>query len=44
MKMGGKNLKKNTTKGFFVAIDGPNGVGKTTLLEEIEKIIKCTTT
>jgi dTMP kinase len=40
MKMGGKNLKKNTTKGFFVAIDGPNGVGKTTLLEEIEKIIK----
>jgi thymidylate kinase len=33
-------LKKNTTKGFFVAIDGPNGVGKTTLLEEIEKIIK----
>lgn len=38
--MGGKNLKKNTTKGFFVAIDGPNGVGKTTLLEEIEKIIK----
>ena len=33
-------MKKNTTKGFFVAIDGPNGVGKTTLLEEIEKIIK----
>lgn len=33
-------MKKNATKGFFVAIDGPNGVGKTTLLEEIEKIIK----
>lgn len=33
-------MKKNTTKGFFVAIDEPNGVGKTTLLEEIEKIIK----
>ena len=33
-------MKKNTTKGFFVAIDGPNGVGKTTLLEEIEKNIK----
>ena len=33
-------MKKNTTKGFFGAIDGPNGVGKTTLLEEIEKIIK----
>ena len=40
MKMGGKNLKKNTTKGFFIAIDGPNGAGKTVLLEEIEKIIK----
>ena len=33
-------MKKNTTKGFFVEIDVHNGFGKTTLLEEIEKIIK----
>jgi len=33
-------LKKNTTKGFFIAIDGPNGAGKTVLLEEIEKSMK----
>jgi hypothetical protein len=30
-------MKKNKKKGFFVAIDGPNGVGKTILLEAIEK-------
>ena len=33
-------MKKNTTKGFFIAIDGPNGAGKTVLLEEIEKSMK----
>ena len=33
-------MKKNKTKGFFVAIDGPNGVGKTTLLEAIKKRMK----
>ena len=33
-------MKKNKKKGFFVAIDGPNGVGKTTLLEAIEKSLK----
>lgn len=28
-------MKKNNSKGFFVAVDGPNGVGKTTLIEKI---------
>lgn len=28
-------LKKNNSKGFLVAVDGPNGVGKTTLIETI---------
>lgn len=40
MKLKRGNHEKNKTKGFFVAIDGPNGVGKTTLLEAIEKSIK----
>lgn len=29
-------FKDNDTKGFLVAIDGPNGVGKSTLIEEIK--------
>ena len=33
-------MKKNKTKGFFIAIDGPNGVGKTTLLEAIGESVK----
>lgn len=28
-------FKPNNTKGFLVAIDGPNGVGKSTLIEKI---------
>lgn len=28
-------LNKNNSNGFFVAVDGPNGVGKTTLIESI---------
>ena len=34
------NYEKNKTKGFFIAIDGPNGVGKTTLLEAIGESVK----
>lgn len=29
-------FKPNNTKGFLVAIDGPNGVGKSTLIEKIK--------
>lgn len=29
-------FKQNDTKGFFIAIDGPNGVGKSTLIKEIK--------
>lgn len=29
-------FRDNDTKGFLVAIDGPNGVGKSTLIEEIK--------
>lgn len=25
-----------STKGFFVAVDGPNGVGKSTLIESVK--------
>ena len=30
-------MVENQTNGFLVAIDGPNGVGKSTLVEEIKK-------
>ena len=29
-------LENNNSKGFFVAVDGPNGVGKSTLIETIK--------
>lgn len=33
-------MRKNTTKGFFLAIDGPNGVGKSTVIAELKKAIE----
>ena len=29
--------KKNTTAGFFVAVDGPNGAGKSTLISAVKQ-------
>lgn len=33
-------MLKQTTKGKLIAVDGPNGVGKTTIISEITKQLK----
>ena len=29
-------MEKNNTSGFLIAVDGPNGVGKSTLIQAIK--------